>query len=84
MSMNRETTPTLQHPDDVASPREGAIEPWFAILLSALVPLLAALFVPSSWRTLFHAAGGLLCVAGLFLLIRHEMENRRKRNVTDG
>ena len=84
MSMHPETTRTLQYPGDVEPSREGAIEPWFAILLSALVPLLAALFVPPPWRTFLHAAGGLLCVAGLFLLIRHEMEIRRKRNVTDG
>jgi hypothetical protein len=83
MSMQSETSRTLQYPGDVEPSRAGAIEPWFAILLSALVPLLAALFVPPAWRPFLHVAGGLLCVAGLVLLIRHEMEIRQQRNVTD-
>ena len=83
MSMHPETSRSLQYPGDVEPSREGAIEPWFAILLSALVPLLAALFVPPAWHSFLHATGAILCLVGLLLLVRHEIEIRQKRNVTE-
>jgi hypothetical protein len=83
MSMTSETTEAIRRPvpssDDVAG---RAIEPWFTILLSALAPLLGALFAPAAWRTPLHVLGGVLCVAGLVLLVRHEVAVRRQRNVT--
>lgn len=63
---------------------DPAIEPWFVILLSALIPLLAGLFAPASWRTPLHLVGGGLCLVGLILLIRHERAVRRNSPVTDG
>lgn len=84
MSRNSESTNFVRHSTAVASEgRSGAIEPWFAILLSALVPLMGALFLPAAWRTPLHLLGGILCVWGLVLLVRHEMIVRRQRNVTD-
>ena len=78
MSINKEGASSVRGPLPVpAERRGGAIEPWFALLLSSLVPLMGAMFVPSPWRMILHAIGGTLCTVGLALLIRHEMRVRR-------
>ena len=83
MSMNTENTDAIRYSGSASGDAAGrAIEPWFTILLSALVPLLGALFMPASWRTPLHVLGGVLCVCGLVLLVRHELAVRRQRNVT--
>jgi hypothetical protein len=83
MSMNSESTNTVRYPGPSSTDAPGrAIEPWFAILLSALVPLVGALFVPISFRLPMYVVGGALCIWGLVLLVRHELEVRRQRNVT--
>ncbi len=84
MSMNSETTRTNAYSDPSSrGTAGGAIEPWFSVLLFALVPLLGALFVPLAWKTPLHVLGGVLCAWGLLLLVRHEMAVRRQQNVTD-
>lgn len=60
-----------------------AIEPWFTILVSGLVPLAVGLFAPGAWRLPLHVLGAVLCAVGLILLVRHEMDVRRQQNVTD-
>jgi hypothetical protein len=84
MSIKPEERDSIRYhgPSAVDAPG-GAIEPWFAILVSALVPLMAGLFAPGSWRTVLHVVGGVMCAWGLILLVRHEMTVRRQRNVTD-
>lgn len=85
MSYNPENTDTIRYqgPSAVARP-ERAIEPWFTILVSSLVPLGGGLFMPAPWRAILQGIGGVMCVAGLVLLVRHEMIERRQRNVTEG
>jgi len=83
MSMNAETTKSIGQPrPSSATVPGGAIERWFSVLLSALVPLAGGLFAPDAWRAPLHALGGALCAAGLVMLVRHEMAVRRDRNVT--
>lgn len=83
MSMKPESRESIRHDGPSAAASGGAIEPWFTILVSALVPLGAGLFAPDSWRTALHVLGGAMCAGGLILLVRHEMTVRRQRNVTD-
>jgi hypothetical protein len=47
-----------------------SVEPWFAVLLSSLVPLVVAVMLPESWRMPLYGVGGLLCVIGVGLLIK--------------
>jgi len=54
---------------DAAAPRA---EPWLVIVLVSLVPLVGALFTPSSWRTLLYVVGGVVCAVGLTLLVLQE------------
>jgi hypothetical protein len=80
MSMNSETTEALGlRAGSSREARGGAIEPWFAILLSSLAPLLGGLFGPDAWRTPLHVLGGVLCAVGLVLLVRHEIAVREDR-----
>jgi hypothetical protein len=84
MSMNTDTARAKGYSDTSSGDSAGrAIEPWFSVLLSALVPLLGALFVPMAWKTPLHVLGGAICALGLVLLVRHEMAIRRQHNVTD-
>ena len=83
MSMNSETRAVAYSDSSSAGTGGGAIEHWFSVLLSSLVPLLGALFVPLAWKTPLHVLGGVLCIWGLVLLVRHEMAVRRQHNVTD-
>ena len=84
MSRKPESTDSIRYPGPSAADAQGgAIEPWFTVLMSALAPLMGALFVPAPWRTALHVLGGVLCACGLILLVRHEMIVRRQRNVTD-
>jgi hypothetical protein len=83
MSMKSENTEALRYPATSSGDAAGrAIEPWFAILLSSLVPLLGGLFVPDAWRAPLHVLGGALCVLGLVLMVKHELAVRRERNGT--
>lgn len=82
--MNSENTEALRYPASSSGDAVGrAIEPWFAILLSSLVPLLGGLFVPGAWRTPLRVLGGVLCVLGLVLMVKHEIAVRRQRNETE-
>jgi len=84
MSMKPESSESVRYPGPAAVDAPGrAIEPWFTILILALMPLVGALFVPAPWQYALHVLGGGLCVLGLVLLVRHEMTVRRQRNVTD-
>jgi hypothetical protein len=84
MSMKPDTTDSILYPGPTAPGAQGrAIEPWFTILLCALLPLVGALFVPSPWQFALQVLGGLMCVAGLVLLVRHELTLRRQQNVTE-
>jgi hypothetical protein len=81
--MNAETAESTRYSAPPSGDTPGkAVEPWFAILLSSLVPLLVGLFVPDVWRTALHVLGGALCALGLVLLVRHEIAVRGQRNVT--
>lgn len=85
MSVNSDRTRTA--PSKVSSetePSARAVEPWFLVLLSSLLPLVGALFAPPGWRTPLHVIGGALCGWGLILLVRHELADRRTSHVTDG
>lgn len=83
MSMNTETTGAIRNSRSAsANEMGGAIEPWFSVLLSSLVPLASGLFAPDAWRAPLHVLGGVLCAAGLVMLVRHEMAVRRDHNVT--
>jgi hypothetical protein len=84
MSMKPENTDSIRYPAPAAVDAPGgAIEPWFTVLLLALVPLVGAMFVPAPWQVMLHVLGGMLCSLGLIMLVRHEMSVRRQRNVTD-
>lgn len=84
MSMNSENTDTIRYPGSSSGDAPGrAIEPWFIVLLSSLLPLLGGLFLPGAWRTPLHVLGVVLCVSGLVMLVQHEIAVRRQRNVTD-
>jgi hypothetical protein len=52
------------------------IEPWFGILLGALVPLVLAVFLPEQWRIPFYVGGGAMCAGGLLLLVKQEVRGR--------
>lgn len=83
MSMNSENSEAMRFSSSSSGDAAGrAIEPWFIILLSSLVPLLGGLFVPDAWRAPLHVLGGVLCVVGLVLLVRHEIAVRRQQNET--
>lgn len=84
MSMNSESADSIrQRRPAAAKAAVPAIEPWFTVLMSSLLPLVGALFVPTPWQFALHILGGTLCVVGLVLLVRHELAARRKRDVTD-
>jgi hypothetical protein len=83
MSMNSRISEAVHYPGtSSAGAKGGTVEPWFAILLSSLVPLLLGLFAPDAWRAPLHVLGGVLCAVGLVLLVRHEIAVRRQRNET--
>ena len=84
MSNDSSPTDAIVYPGpESVRPSGRAIEPWFMVLLSALIPLLGALFVPAGWKTALHVAGGVLCAWGLVLLVLHELEIRRDVDVTE-
>jgi hypothetical protein len=84
MSMNSESGDSIRPPRRPAAAAAGsAVEPWFTVLISSLVPLVGALFVPPPWQFALDVLGGTLCVVGLVLLVRHEMALRQQQNVTD-
>ncbi len=83
MSTNSTNTESVRYPSAPSGDAPGrAIEPWFTILLSGLVPLGVGLAAPGAWRTPLHVLGAVLCALGLVLLVRHEMDVRRQQNVT--
>jgi len=51
---------------------ERSVEPWFAVLFSSLVPLIVAVMLPEAWRVPFYVVGGVLCAAGIALLVKQE------------
>ena len=84
MSTKSGSTTIVRPPSGTeGDPASRAVERWFQVLLSSLLPLLAGLFAPDSWRGPLHVSGGALCVCGLILLVRHELAERRKSHVTD-
>jgi hypothetical protein len=84
MSNDSSPTEAIAYPGpESVRPSGRAIEPWFTILLSALIPLIGALFAPAEWKTALHVTGGALCAWGLVLLVRHELEIRRDGVVTE-
>jgi hypothetical protein len=84
MSNDSSPTDAIAYPGpESVRPSGRAIEPWFIILLSALIPLIGALFAPAGWKTALHVAGGALCAWGLVLLVLHELEIRRNGDVTE-
>lgn len=84
MSNQPETTDAVRYPGSASTgARGGAIESWFMILVLSLAPLVGAMWVPTPWNTVLHVVGGATCAWGLVLLVRHEMNERRQRNVTD-
>ena len=84
MATNSGNTDSIRYSNASSGDAPGrAVEPWFTILLSGLVPLAVGLVAPGAWRAPLHVLGAVLCAAGLVLLVRHEMKVRRRRNVTD-
>jgi hypothetical protein len=84
MSNDSSPTDAIAYPGPESVRRgDRAIEPWFTILLSALIPLIGALFAPAEWKTALHVTGGALCAWGLVLLVRHEIEIRRGGGLAD-
>ena len=51
---------------------ERSMEPWIAVLLTSLVPLVAAVMLPESWRVPLFVIGGILCAFGIALLVKQE------------
>jgi len=84
MSINTENASVVGGRGQATTDRPGgAIEPWFGVLVSSLVPLLGGLVVPSPWSRALHVLGAILCLTGLAMLVRHEMAVRRNQDVTD-
>jgi hypothetical protein len=83
-STNTGNTDSVLYPGAASGDAAGrAVEPWFTVLVSGLVPLGVGLFAPDAWRMPLHVLGAVLCATGLVLLVRHEMDVRRQRNVTE-
>ncbi len=53
-----------------------AVEPWIAVLFASLVPLVAAVMVPESWRMPLYVVGGVLCALGIALLLKQEVSGK--------
>ena len=60
-----------------------SIEPWIAVLLASLVPLVAAVMLPESWRVPLYIGGGILCAIGLALLLKQELGRMEHRKPHD-
>ena len=58
--------------DTTAADARPVMEPWVKPLLAALVPAIAAFFVPHTIKLALFAVSGLLFVAGLVLMVRQE------------
>jgi hypothetical protein len=59
------------HHDDTIG---RSIEPWLAILLLSLVPLVTAVLLPEAWRMPLYVVGGAMCAAGVVLLVKQEVQ----------
>jgi mannose/fructose/N-acetylgalactosamine-specific phosphotransferase system component IIC len=60
-----------------------SVEPWIAILLASLVPLVAAVMLPESWRVPLYVVGGVLCAVGIALLLKQEIGRMQHRSPHD-
>jgi hypothetical protein len=56
-----------------------SIEPWIAVLFASLVPLVAAVMLPESWRLPLYVVGGVLCVIGIVLLFKQEVSRMNRK-----
>ena len=60
-----------------------SVEPWIAVLLASLLPLVAAVMLPESWRVPLYVVGGVLCAVGVALLLKQEVGRMQHRNPHD-
>lgn len=60
-----------------------SIEPWIAVLLASMVPLVAAVMLPESWRLPLYVVGGVLCAIGIVLLFKQELARMEHRKPHD-
>ena len=60
-----------------------SVEPWIAVLLASLLPLVAAVMLPESWRVPLYVVGGVLCAVGVALLLKQEIGRMQHRNPHD-
>ena len=52
-------------------------EPWLALLIASLIPVILAIFVPKPFKWLFLVVGGIGFASGIGLLARQERRTRR-------
>jgi hypothetical protein len=60
-----------------------SVEPWIAVLITSLVPLVVAIMLPESWRVPLYVVGGGLCAIGIALLLKQELGRMKHRNPHD-
>ena len=58
---------------------QPSVEPWLRTSLIALLPLIAAFYLPDEWQTYLFVAGGLLLVASAVMLVRQERRKNADR-----
>jgi hypothetical protein len=58
---------------------QPSLEPWLRTSFIALLPLVAAFYLPDEWQTYLFVAGGLLLVASAVMLVRQERRKSAER-----
>ena len=71
----RPSAPEHQPHDHHDTPR---FEPWLAVLVAGIVPMVIALFVPRTHFTILAAISGLLFVTGLAMFVASERRARSR------
>ncbi|MEO5817611.1 MAG: hypothetical protein ABIT20_20250 [Gemmatimonadaceae bacterium] len=62
---------------------EKSVEPWIVVLFASMVPLVAAVMLPASWRVPLYLVGGVLCAIGIALLFKQEVARMEHRKPHD-
>ena len=58
---------------------QPSVEPWLRTSFIALLPLVAAFYLPDEWQAYLFVAGSLLLVAGAVMLVRQERRKSAER-----
>ena len=84
----RSTNPSLASPTRPANELHVAGEPWYrreswlAVCFSAFIPIVPALLLPGSLRTVLLGIGVAIAVVGLAMLVRKELQRMKHGDTT--